>query len=138
MRTSKYPYNKKIGLNIANQFFKFVDNKTIGYLDLFFRDNEREAIGRRILISIYILEEYDYLSIISKTGCGRQTYSTIKKQLSYYKGNSKKLLKDLREIYFSQFPKKTRASMYSRNASGINNFFNLSNSLDQDNKKVNL
>ncbi len=106
MVTSSNPYLRKIGLNLANLLFYSVSKKRAKYLDLFFKRNEREAIGRRILIAIYILEGYKIEDIANRIKCGRQTINDVKHDIESMAIKKQTLLEDLREIYFSQFDKK--------------------------------
>ncbi|PIR43901.1 hypothetical protein COV24_00275 [candidate division WWE3 bacterium CG10_big_fil_rev_8_21_14_0_10_32_10] len=137
MITTKIPYNRKVGLNICNNFLKLIDKNNITYLDLVFKTNEREAIGRRILIIIFLLEEYSIEGIVGKLKCGKSTVSIIKKDLSLYKGSREDLLTFLAKVYYEQFGKrKTLQTGGSRTISGTKQLFGLGNHNSDDNKPV--
>lgn len=107
MRTTNNPYNKKVGLNVANNFLWLNTSKN-SYLDLVFRNNEREAIGRRVLIMIYLLEGYTNTDIIEYLGCAKDTINSVKKDLRKLRRKDlDSLLKFLRSCYYAQFPSKS-------------------------------
>ena len=106
MKTTKDPYKRKIGLNLSNTFFKLLDKKSLPLLDLLFMRNEREALGRRLLIMIYVLQGHTYDEIIRSLGCGVSTIRPLAEKLEKYNDRDrKKLLRYLTNVFYSQFPK---------------------------------
>lgn len=71
---------------------------------LVFMENERSAIGRRILIAIMILEARTIDEIQEEVGCGKNTISLIKRKLNKIE-DQEKVLKDLKTVYLNQFKK---------------------------------
>ncbi|PIR43814.1 hypothetical protein COV24_01060 [candidate division WWE3 bacterium CG10_big_fil_rev_8_21_14_0_10_32_10] len=127
MVTTTIPYNLKVGLNLSHQLFKSTNEKNIKYLDTIFYSNEREAIGRRVLIIIYILEDFGVREISAKVGCGVETINKLKKVLSKSSVNKKDLLDFLCKVYYSQFPAKEKHfSGGSRTISGTKKLLGLS------------
>ena len=135
MVTSSNPYFRKIGLNLANHLFFSVSKNNHKYLDLFFKRNEREAIGRRILIAIYILEGYKIDLIADKIKCGRETINQVKKDIDNSNLEKIDLLEDLRELYFNQFNKR-KIIASPKTVLGTNQMLGLEKNLDPRKKKV--
>jgi len=137
MRTTNNPYNKKIGLNLANNFL-LENNKDSNYLDLIFRNNEREALGRRVLILLLLLEGYSNLDILNYLGCAKDTLNSVKKELVKYKKEDKEpLLKFLRKCYYSQFEVKNRPRTGgSKTISGTKLLFGISQTPNPEDRKV--
>lgn len=104
MVTTKDPYYKKIGKNIANHFLVYLTRKNIKLASLIFMDNEREAIGRRILIAIRLLEQKTQEEIMSELSCGKNSVTLMRKKLNRVE-DQEKVLKQLREVYTNQFQK---------------------------------
>ena len=139
MNTIKNPYLKKIGLNLANLYFINIGGKNANdYLNLIFRTNEREAIGRRILIIIYILEGYGLESIVNSLKCGFNTINEVKKSLDSYTGNKKVLLQNLRELYYSQFLKTNNYSYSPKTVKGAMKILGISEAEEPKNTPVRL
>jgi len=132
MNTTKKPYNRKIGLNISHNLFKCTDKTTVKYLDYIFHNNEREAIGRRVLILIYILEGFSNREIMAKMECGKETVTRLRRQVSKNPTEEIDLLSFLSKVYYSQFPRKERKiySGGSRTVSGTKTIFGLNEKED--------
>jgi len=96
-------------VTVANSNVFSADKDKGKYLDLIFRRNEREAIGRRVLIIIYILEGFSLSEVVKSLGCGKETYNSIKKELDSSEVNKEELLNYLREVFWDPFPKKVKA-----------------------------
>lgn len=106
MRTTNDPYSRKVGLNVANCFISQVTSNNIDYLNIVFNPNEREALGRRVLIMLCILEGLTQTDTIGLLGCGKNTYTKIKRELNIYQGDTYKLKNFLLHVYKKQLPKK--------------------------------
>lgn len=137
MRTTNNPYNKKIGLNLANNFL-WANSESDNYLDLIFRDNEREALGRRVLILLLLLEGYSNLDILEYMGCAKDTLNSVKKETRKIKKEDKDpLLKFLRKAYYSQFGELTKTvSGGSKTISGTKFLFGVPSSTNPEDRKV--
>lgn len=104
MRTTSNPYKRKVGLNVFTSFVKFIKKGNEDYLDILFMQNEREALGRRLLVMIFLLQGYDYRKISSVLGCGKNTIADVNSKLANSDINEKKLLKDLVRVFYDQSP----------------------------------
>ena len=125
MITTNNPYNRKVGLNLANTFFINLDTEHANYLDLLFRDNEREAIGRRILIMIYLLEGFSMTEISEKLSCGKVTVNRASSMLKNFNKDKQVLLEYLIDIYQKQFPQTEPFVGGSRTISGSKSLLGL-------------
>ena len=114
MITTNDPYERKVGLSLSHSLFKNVNKDNLKYLDVVFRQNEREAIGRRTLIMIYILEGFSKREIIGKMGCGSVTITEAKKVIKNSNVGEKELLNFLIDVYYDQFEKKISKSNFVR------------------------
>lgn len=101
MVTTKNSKKKKVGKSVANQFFISLNSKNIDIADVVFRENERAAIGRRILISILVLEGLSVREIIEIVRCGQDTVIDVIKHLDSYKDKDY-LLKFFRKVHKDQ------------------------------------
>jgi len=138
MITTNIPYDRKVGSNLCNNFFELINKANKKYLDILFKRNEREALGRRLLIIIYLLEEYSVVNIVEKLKCGSATVTSLSKDLRKYKGDKENLLRFLSEVYYAQFPKKEKIFTYggSRTVSGTKHIFGLDKKEEKEvNKK---
>lgn len=103
MVTTNNPKKREVGKSVANQLFVSLNHNNISIADVIFRDNEREAIGRRVLISILVLEGVTIREIAETLRCGQDTVVDAIKHLNAF-DDKDKLLKFLRKVHKDQLP----------------------------------
>ena len=92
---------------MSNAFFTKINDNNLELLDLLFRRNEREALGRRLLIMAYIIEGYNYREIQASLGCGVETINSVSKIIQKYnERDKKKILKFIASVFKKQLPRK--------------------------------
>lgn len=104
MVTTKNPYQKKVGKNLANHFLAKLNENNMYLASYIFMDNERAAVGRRVAVAIAILEGKTLEDIMLEVGVAKGTVARMKRQLSSVK-NEERVLRDLKNIYKNQFVK---------------------------------
>ena len=93
-------------------------------------------MGKRILIAIYLLENYPFIQIVERLNCGKNTVAKVADNLEKYSGDKYELLKYLRLVYFSQFPKKQTLMYSPRSLQGTKRMFGLDREISYEERKV--